>query len=103
VATNGVLHVIDALIIPASARPLEAVVKERTEKLLKVLDGGDAAALADRLAAKLADLKGQSLKKKKKNCPDLYKGSSSLNLSLFLFKNPNFVNILHPAPPPKFF
>jgi hypothetical protein len=66
VATNGVLHVIDALIIPASARPLEAVVKERTEKLLKVLGGGDAtAAVADRLAAKLADLKGQSLKNKK--------------------------------------
>jgi hypothetical protein len=66
VATNGVLHVIDTLIIPASARPLEAVVKERTEKLLKVLGGGgDAAAVADRLAAKLADLKGQSLKNKK--------------------------------------
>jgi len=60
VATNGVLHVIDSLIVPPSGRPLAAELKKRTRGLLNRL-GVEGTAASERLVARLSGLRNVSL------------------------------------------
>jgi uncharacterized surface protein with fasciclin (FAS1) repeats len=60
VATNGVIHVIDSLIIPASAQPLAEAVKERVGGLLQRVVGGSTEAV-NSLVEKLSSLRNVSL------------------------------------------
>ena len=59
VATNGVLHIIDSLMVPASARPLAVVVKQRLGGFLE--RAGGSAEAVNSLVEKLGNLRNVSL------------------------------------------
>jgi hypothetical protein len=58
VATNGVIHIIDSLVVPTSGRPLDEVLEDRAGRLLQPLMGG---MRADGLLARLSGLRNVSL------------------------------------------